>query len=83
MYKGGEIDLELQPDARPQFIKPYPVPWAREEQLKVQLDELQACGVLETGEPSDWNSPIILVPKGKTLRKQGLGNSASSKICDL
>ena len=65
-YNGGDVDLELQEGARPQFIRPYPVPWARESQLKSQLDELQACGVLEEGEPSDWNSPIILVPKGKS-----------------
>lgn len=64
-YKGSDIDLELQEGASPQFIRPYPVPWAREQQLQMQLDDLQACGVLEQGEPSDWNSPIILVPKGK------------------
>ena len=64
-YTGGDVDLELQEGARPQFIRPYPVPWARESQLRTQLDELQACGVLEQGEPSDWNSPIVLVSKGK------------------
>ena len=70
-YKGGEVDLELQPGARPQFVRPYPVPWAREEQLRAQLDELQSCGVIETGGPSDWNSPIILVPKGKGSSNAG------------
>lgn len=63
-YQGDDVDLELQSGARPQFAKPYPVPWAREDQLRSQLEELQACGVLEEGEPSDWNSPIILIPKG-------------------
>ena len=65
LYKGGDVDLELQPGARPTFVKPYPVPWAREEQLQAQLDDLRACGIIENGAPSDWNSPILLVPKGK------------------
>ena len=64
-YSSRHVNLELLPGDRPQFVKPCPVPWAREEQLKSQLDELQSCGVFEEGEPSDWNSPIILVPKGK------------------
>ena len=68
-YDGGDVDLELLPGVRPQFVRPYPVPWAREDQLKAQLDELQSCGVIEEGEPSDWNSPIILVPKGKDKRE--------------
>ena len=68
-YNGGTVNLELLPGVRPQFVRPYPVPWAREDQLKSQLDELQSCGVIEEGEPSDWNSPIILVPKGKDKRE--------------
>lgn len=52
-FKGDEVNLELQPGTNPQFIKPYPIPWSREEQLKSQLDELQSCGVLEEGEPAD------------------------------
>ena len=71
-YNGGEVDLELQPGTRPQFVRPYPVPWARETQLRSQLDDLQHCGVLEQGPPSDWNSPILLVPKG--------GNSTEYRI---
>ena len=62
-YKGEPIDLELKPGASPQFVKPYPVPWAKEERLKEQLDELQACGVIAEGEPADWNSPVLLIPK--------------------
>lgn len=69
VYKGGEVELELQSGVRPQFVRPYPVPWAREEQLRAQLNELQSCGVIEAGEPAEWNSPIILVPKGKNSRE--------------
>ena len=65
LYKGGDVDLELQPGAFPTFVRPYPVPWAREEQLQAQLDDLRACGIIENGAPSDWNSPILLVPKGR------------------
>ena len=64
LYRGEYFDIELQSGARPAFTRPYPVPWAREAQLKAQLDALQGCGVVEEGEPSDWNSPIILVAKG-------------------
>ena len=62
-YSGDEVDLELQPGAQPQFVRPYPIPWAREGQLRSQLDDLQRCGVIEQGPPSDWNSPILLIPK--------------------
>ena len=64
-YNGGEVDLEVQPGTRPQFAKPYPVPWAREKALGEQLQQLQASGVVAVGEPSDWNSPVILVSKGR------------------
>ena len=63
-YRETDVDLELQPGARPVFTRPYHIPWARETQLKAQLDELKGCGVVEEGGPSDWNSPIILVSKG-------------------
>lgn len=64
-YTGGEVDLELTPDAKPWFSKPYPVPWAKEKALEQQLDALQDSGVIAVGEPSDWNSPVVLVPKTK------------------
>lgn len=62
-YKGEEVDLELEPGTRPQFSKPYPIPWARESQLKTHLDELHGCGIVEQGPPSEWNSPILLIAK--------------------
>lgn len=69
-YNGGKVDLELADGARPTFVKPYPIPWAREDQLRSQLEELQGCGVIEKGGPSDWNSPIVLVPKSKSGPKE-------------
>ena len=65
-YAGGDVDLEFEPGTRPRFSKPYPVPWAKEKVLEEQLNALQAGGVIAVGEPSDWNSPVILVPKGKS-----------------
>ena len=65
-YGGGDVDLELEPETRPRFSKPYQVPWAKEKALKEQLDALQASGVIAVGEPGDWNSPVILVPKGES-----------------
>ena len=69
LYRGGDVNLELKPGVSPQFVKPYPVPWAREQQMRAQLDELQACGVVEKGQPADWNSPVLLVPKGKNSKE--------------
>ena len=63
-YSGGEADLELKPGAKPQFVKPYPVPFAKEAALKQQLAELQASGIIAEGEPCEWNSPVILISKG-------------------
>ena len=63
-YTGGEADLELKPGAKPQFVKPYPVPFAKEKALERQLTELQASGIIAEGEPCEWNSPVILISKG-------------------
>ena len=65
-YNKGEIDLQLAPGAKPQFSKPYPIPWAKEQALRDQLTELESSGIIAVGESSDWNSPVILVPKGKS-----------------
>lgn len=62
-YKGDKVDLELEPGTRPQFSRPYPIPWAREPQLEEQLRELQSCGIIEQGPPGEWNSPILLIAK--------------------
>ena len=62
-FKAEEVELEIDPDTRPQFTRPYPIPWARESQLKAQLDELHKCGIIEQGPPCEWNSPILLIPK--------------------
>ena len=45
-YNRGDVDLELAPGAKPRFSKPYPVPWAKEQALREQLDELEASGVI-------------------------------------
>ena len=63
-YKGGEVELELEPGTRPKFAKPYPVPLAKEQPLRDQLGKLEAGGVIAVGEPCDWNSPVVLVSKG-------------------
>ena len=63
-YKGDEVDLEREPGTRPMFAKPYPVTLAREQHPRDQLGKLEAAGVIAVGEPSDCNSPIVLVSKG-------------------
>ena len=55
--------LQVRQDARPRFFKPRPVPFAIKASIKEELDKLEASGVIEKVEHSEWAAPIVPVPK--------------------
>lgn len=55
--------LKLKDQAVPKFFKHRPVPFARLDAVKKELDRLLTNGVLQSVSSSDWAAPIVVVPK--------------------
>jgi transposase InsO family protein len=54
--------LRIDRSVRPQFTRQYPMPQSRLEEARRIAAELLEQGVVEPAN-SDWNSPVLLVPK--------------------
>ncbi len=48
-WKGTDIKLEMQHDAKPYHAKPFPVPQIHEATMRKEVDRLVKLGVLECG----------------------------------
>ncbi|KAF2884420.1 hypothetical protein ILUMI_21744 [Ignelater luminosus] len=48
---------------KPVFIKHKQVPYALQEKVDIELDELEANGVIERVNYFQWGSPLVVVPK--------------------
>ena len=60
-------DIKLK-DKRPIFKKPYCLPFALRAQVKQEIDNMKAAGIIENSQ-SPWAAPIVCVPKkDNTLR---------------
>ena len=62
---GGSMVIELREDATPTAVTAArPIPYAWREDIKAQLDELQARGVIEPVDyPTEWCHPMVVVAK--------------------
>ena len=56
--------LAVKPGVKPIFVRPRSVPFALREPVERELERLEAAGVIEKVNHSDWAAPIIAVPKG-------------------
>lgn len=72
-FKNYEVQLEVDPTAKPQFSKARTVPYAMRKGVEEEIDRLVAEGTLEPVEYSDWAAPIVAVlkPDKKTIRLCG------------
>ena len=61
--KDVEVSLTTKPDAKPRFFRPRSVPFALKEAVGLETDRLEAAGILEKVEYSEWAAPIVPVPK--------------------
>ena len=57
------VSFDLKEDAKPYHGRPYPVPHARKETLKKELNRLCELGVFEWQPKSEWASPSFIVTK--------------------
>ena len=55
--------LHVQPNAKPRFFKPRPVPFAIRDAIGQELDRLEKQGILRRVDHSEWAAPIVAVPK--------------------
>ena len=55
--------LQMKPDSQPKFHKPRPVPFAIRDAIGEELDRLEAEGITERVNHSEWAAPIVAVPK--------------------
>ena len=63
-FKGDKMDVELLPDAKPVFRRPYPCPRIHLHTFKKELQRLIDIGVLEkVNGASTYATPSFLVPK--------------------
>ena len=56
--------LAIKPGAKPIFVCPRSVPFALREPVERELERLEAAGVIEKINHSDWAARIVAVPKG-------------------
>ena len=57
------VHLQLKPGATPYHAVPYPVPQAVRSTTKVEIDRLEAIGVLKKSSDSEWVAPMFMQPK--------------------
>ena len=66
------MDILLKPDAVPSCVSgPRVIPYAYRDQVKSQLDEMVATGIIESvSKPSEWCHPIVIVAKKGTGKER-------------
>ena len=62
---GEEFHISLTEDAKPFYVNtPRSIPFAYRDKLKVELDLLQAQGIIApVTKPTEWRAPIVVIPK--------------------
>ena len=67
---GVAMEIDLQPDAvTSRVYAPFVIPYAFHDQVKDQLDDVVAGGIIEqVSEPSDWCHPIMIMDKKILMR---------------
>ena len=63
MIKGYKADVKLRADAKPVFKKSRPVAYALQPALDNEIQCLQQAGILKPVESSEWDMPLLVVPK--------------------
>ena len=69
--KGTTAKLHVDPQSRPRFYKPCPVPYAMRERVEWEMKRLKQEGILRPVEFSNWAASIVSVLK----------NDGSVRIC--
>ena len=60
---GATAMLHIDPNAKPRFFRPRPVPYALRLRVYKALEKLEAAGIIEPADFSKWAAPIVPVVK--------------------
>lgn len=67
-YKYEEVELEMDSNSKPIFVKPPPVPFAFKKMLEDELDRLEKEGAIVKVDNSEWGTPLLPVIKNGKMR---------------
>lgn len=71
-YKYGEVDINMQENAKPVFCKPRTTPFAFKKTIGDQLDKLEKEGILTKVKHNEWGTPLVpVLKKGGGVRTCG------------
>jgi hypothetical protein len=63
LYPHRKVHLDVEPDAKPVYARPYSVAHNHRELFRQELDRLVGEGVLEPCGATEWASPTFTTPK--------------------
>ncbi len=63
VYPHKKVHIDIDPNAKPVYSRPYPVPQIHLKNFKNKLDHLIRLGVLTSQQESEWVSPLFIIPK--------------------
>ena len=63
VYPHKKFHIEIDPDAKPVYQRPYAVPRVHLTTFKKELDHLVTLGVLKPQQESEWASGTFIIPK--------------------
>ena len=62
-YTGEKMHIDLMPNAKPHYSRPYPVTRDKAQLLKNKLDRMEGLGVIEITDDSEWGAGAFGTPK--------------------
>eukprot|EP00957_Ditylum_brightwellii_P081080 6166662-Ditylum_brightwellii.AAC.1 len=62
-WKNTKYDIELKPGVTLYHSRPYSIPQAYEQQLRVEVKQLVQIGVLQKVNSSEWGAPTFVIPR--------------------
>jgi hypothetical protein len=62
-FTGEPITLELIPNAKPFYAKPFAIPRVYEQVTKNEIKRLESLGILMPVKASQWAAPTFIIPK--------------------
>lgn len=85
LYKFDKVELQVNPEAKPIFCKPRPIPFAFRELVNKELDELESKGVISPIKDAEWGTPLVPVLKdnGKLRLCADYKITINKFVCDV
>ena len=60
---GTKVSLHINPQVKPSFHSPRPVPFSIRHKVEAELERLEREGIIRPRESAEWAAPIVAVPK--------------------